>query len=136
MRSQIIISTKKYHEKIAVLLKNQNIICGKVYEEYFFSLPYHNFKDIIPYEQLEDVLENIVLDNNAIVKNCENALIFMKKNVFKPHRKALIYDVALTLECKRCLNIDGYIDFKMQKFAAEIDRVLYCTVKRSNTKED
>jgi len=132
----ITISTKKYKNQVIDLLELDITEHRKIGEEYFFSLPYHNFKDIIAYEQLENALEDIVIRNNDVIKNSQNALLFMKKTVFKPHRKNILYDIASTIECKGELNIDGYIDFKMLKYAVEIDRILYSAIKLNITKEN
>ena len=130
----VTISTKKYVEKLLDLFGNNIPNYSKIGEEFFFSLPYCSFKDIISYEQLENALEDIVLQNNDAIggcKNAESALQFMKKALFMPHRKSIIYDIASIIECKGELNIDGYIDFKMQEYALEIDRILYFAVKKA-----
>ena len=130
----VTISTKKYIDKILDLLGSNASNYSKTGEEYIFSLPYSRFKDIISYESLENVLEDIVLQNNDIIRNCKNAestFLLMKKAVFNSHRKGILYDVASIIECKGELNIDGYIDFKMQEYALEIDRMLYAVVKKS-----
>ena len=130
----ITISTKRYIDKLFDLLGPNVPDYSKVGEEYFFSLPYCIFKDIISYEQLENALEDILITDNDIIGSCKNAesvFLFMKKVVFNPHRKNILYDVASIIECKGELNIDGYIDFKMQVYALEIDRMLYAVVKKS-----
>lgn len=127
----ITFSTKRYVGKLLDLLASEALIYAKSGDEHFLSLPYGDFRDIISYEKLEDALENMVLERNDIIKKSEKALAFIKKTVFKEHRKKILYDIASIIECKNELNIDGYIEFKMQKFTLEIDRVLYSVVKRS-----
>ena len=125
----ITISTKKYMNELLELLGNNTSDYYKIGEEFFFTLPYCAFKDIISYEQLENALEDIVLQNNDAVG--ESALQLMKKAIFKQHRKSILYDIASIIECKGELNIDGYINFKMQEYALEMDRMLYSAVKKA-----
>ncbi len=126
--------TRRYKREVTVFLEscglNGTAQSGQIGDEHFFTLPYTTFRDIITVEKFVCFIIKTVLSENAVT-NCSAKLCqYMKEAVFDADKSNLLYDFATTIECKKAINIDGYIKFKMQSYTMKIDKILYSIVRR------
>ena len=123
----VTISTKLYHREMTSFFKQSCIkICQKGDIYFFIINPQHFCCDI-----LAELLEDIILDNNPIVRSSHRIYQRMKEIIFIGERPVLQKDLQVLLAQNETLHIEGYIQFRMQKYENKVNNILYAIVKRS-----
>lgn len=123
----VTISTKLYYQEMMDFFIGD---CVKVCQRgniYFFTVHFQQFHLGI----LAELLEDIVLDNNPIVRASHHIYQRMKELIFICQRPALQKDLHGIISLGQPLYLEGYILFRMQKYERQVNDILYAAVKRS-----
>jgi len=91
-------------------------------------------QSIFDLDEFSDVLQNIVLNKNPILRNSVNLFFDVKKIIFQNCwiRENLEYYFCHNDE----LNVDGYVNFALKDYSEKIDYILYGVIKRNLKNRD
>ena len=78
-----------------------------------------------------DLLEDFLLYKNPITKENEVMYRHMKNKILKSFREELLEGLEIFLKNETNLSLEGYVDFRMDKYAHIVNVALYAIIKKS-----
>lgn len=122
------IYTLKHTNELKNFFNTKNIEVKNLYIEnktHYFLLEYK----FLIVKDISLFIQEIVLNSNPILKNSNTAKEKINNIVFNNSREMLNRDLYYIVHTHGSVNIDGFINFKLNKFIHDINNILYCTVK-------
>lgn len=122
------IYTLKHTNELKNFFNTKNIEVKNLYIEnktHYFLLEYK----FLIVKDISLFIQEIVLNSNPILKNSNTAKEKINNIVFNNSREMLNRDLYYIVHTHGSVNIDGFINFKLNKFIYDINNILYCTVK-------
>ena len=91
-----------------------------------YRLTYQQFD--VP--KFSEILQNIILIKNPILKNSEKTFSVIKKILFSENSTYIENDLETYFLNNDALYVDAYVNFALREYSEKIDYILYNVVKR------
>ncbi len=124
----VTVYTKRYSLELSKFL-----VSNKVSYELFEASGFKAF--VIPtatvyLKSFIQMLKCFVLDRNPIVKRSQRLKNILLQSVFTEPNN-ISEDLQNYISLNQTINMDGYVDFRLQDYTNKIDSILYAVVKKN-----
>ena len=119
-----LLNTTQNKDKIGIFISSENIKNTNT-DSFTIKL------NLVSLIELSFLIEEVLLNNNPIVKNSIRLKSNIRKIIFDKNRTEIIEDILILINRYGSINIEGYINFKLQVYTNAIDDILYFAIKNN-----
>jgi hypothetical protein len=80
-------------------------------------------------DNLCELLEDLILVANDVVKSGTSIKSSLKRIVFASHRTEISREIACFLDETNSINLDGFLNFRLKRYKDMVDMILYAAIK-------